>query len=288
LINPAMYKLSAEHAPGISDVTTGNNSVSFVNGKAVVSVPGYAAKPGYDLASGVGTVDAARFVPELARTATNRPPDHDRCWADSDHGALQGGTTAYDFNQDCCPANKGNDRGQQCCPDPDGNYYQAGFATPNGGGNGDGQDPCTDASGGGWPAPVAPGQGSPTGQPHPPVSPGSPCPGGSTTPQRSPTGAATLPATTTATQPAATASGATTSATAGQVPAPATASLVSARPASANPAGATPATGQPSTSTSTSYTHGSGGVAAQANQSLVVPSGVILGSPATVSQLLRK
>jgi len=29
-------------------------------------VPGFSAGPGYDLASGLGTVDAARLIPELA------------------------------------------------------------------------------------------------------------------------------------------------------------------------------------------------------------------------------
>jgi hypothetical protein len=33
---------------------------------APVTVEGYPAVPGYDLVTGVGTVDAARFVPELA------------------------------------------------------------------------------------------------------------------------------------------------------------------------------------------------------------------------------
>jgi hypothetical protein len=32
-------------------------------------VRGFRARPGYDLASGVGTVNALRFVPELARAA---------------------------------------------------------------------------------------------------------------------------------------------------------------------------------------------------------------------------
>jgi hypothetical protein len=32
-------------------------------------VQGFPALPGYDLASGVGTVDAAKFVPELAKAA---------------------------------------------------------------------------------------------------------------------------------------------------------------------------------------------------------------------------
>ncbi|HEY5334594.1 MAG TPA: hypothetical protein VIJ71_01075, partial [Mycobacteriales bacterium] len=39
------------------------------------TVPGYAAGPGYDLATGLGTIDAARFVPALvAATATQHLP----------------------------------------------------------------------------------------------------------------------------------------------------------------------------------------------------------------------
>jgi len=68
LINPALYAMSAAHAPGLVDVTAGNNSVSFLQPN-LITVKGYAAGPGYDLASGVGTVDAAQFVPELAQAA---------------------------------------------------------------------------------------------------------------------------------------------------------------------------------------------------------------------------
>ena len=67
LINPALYAMSAAHARGLVDVTSGNNTVSFPQGGGVQTVTGFAARPGYDLASGVGTVDAAWFVPELAR-----------------------------------------------------------------------------------------------------------------------------------------------------------------------------------------------------------------------------
>ena len=69
LINPALYRLSAEHAPGIVDVTSGNNSVSFSQAGHEYTVQGFRAGRGYDLASGVGTVDAQYFVPELARLA---------------------------------------------------------------------------------------------------------------------------------------------------------------------------------------------------------------------------
>jgi subtilase family serine protease len=66
LINPALYQLAAEHAPGIVPVTSGNNTVSFTQGGRKQTVTGYGARPGYDLATGVGTIDAQYFVPELA------------------------------------------------------------------------------------------------------------------------------------------------------------------------------------------------------------------------------
>ena len=70
LINPALYKMSAfGKAAGIVDVTRGNNTVSFPQGGTLHTVTGFRARPGYDLASGVGTVNAARFVPELAKLA---------------------------------------------------------------------------------------------------------------------------------------------------------------------------------------------------------------------------
>jgi subtilase family serine protease len=72
LINPALYRLSAEHAPGIVDVTSGNNTVSFTQGGKEYTVQGYSATKGYDLASGVGTVNGALFVPELAWAAGRR------------------------------------------------------------------------------------------------------------------------------------------------------------------------------------------------------------------------
>ena len=69
LINPALYTLSAERAPGLVDVTSGSNTVSFTQDNSLVTVKGFNAGPGFDLASGVGTVNAALFVPELARAA---------------------------------------------------------------------------------------------------------------------------------------------------------------------------------------------------------------------------
>ena len=66
LINPALYQLSARSAPGIVGVTSGNNTVSFDQGGSEHTVTGFAARRGYSLAAGVGTVNALYFVPELA------------------------------------------------------------------------------------------------------------------------------------------------------------------------------------------------------------------------------
>jgi subtilase family serine protease len=69
LINPALYKLSAEHAKGILLVTSGNNTVSVAQGGKTVTIHGYSARNGYSLAAGVGTINALLFVPELASAA---------------------------------------------------------------------------------------------------------------------------------------------------------------------------------------------------------------------------
>ena len=69
VINPYLYRLLAQHEPGIVDITTGNNTVSFTQGGKLRTVHGFDAVPGYDLASGVGTVDARFFAFELAAAA---------------------------------------------------------------------------------------------------------------------------------------------------------------------------------------------------------------------------
>jgi subtilase family serine protease len=66
LINPTLYTLSARQAPGIVDVTRGTNTVTFTQGGKTYTVHGFSAGPGYDLASGVGTVNAEDLVYELA------------------------------------------------------------------------------------------------------------------------------------------------------------------------------------------------------------------------------
>jgi subtilase family serine protease len=56
-LNPLLYQMQEGHN-GLVDVTDGNNTFG--------GVTGFNAGPGYDLASGLGTLDAAQFVPALA------------------------------------------------------------------------------------------------------------------------------------------------------------------------------------------------------------------------------
>ena len=69
LINPALYEMSAKGMPGIVPVTSGNNTVAFIQGGKQHTVRGWNARAGYSLAAGVGTVDGLYFVPELAKLA---------------------------------------------------------------------------------------------------------------------------------------------------------------------------------------------------------------------------
>jgi subtilase family serine protease len=61
LLGPRLYEL---HKHSIVDVTTGNNTYGpFTNSDGnTYTVTGYDASRGYDLASGLGTIDATRFV----------------------------------------------------------------------------------------------------------------------------------------------------------------------------------------------------------------------------------
>jgi hypothetical protein len=76
LLNPQLYDLGDRHRSGIVDVTRGNNTVTFTEpstGKTI-TVTGFSATRGYDLASGLGTPDGPRLVAQLAgyRTESRR------------------------------------------------------------------------------------------------------------------------------------------------------------------------------------------------------------------------
>jgi hypothetical protein len=62
LLGPALYSLHGP-ADGLLDVTRGGDSIP--------GMPGWQARPGYDLPTGIGTVGAALpFVTALARAAS--------------------------------------------------------------------------------------------------------------------------------------------------------------------------------------------------------------------------
>ena len=65
-INPVLYGVLGPLGPraGISDVVSGNNSVTDPTTGRVL-VPGFTAGPGFDVASGWGTLNASVFVPAL-------------------------------------------------------------------------------------------------------------------------------------------------------------------------------------------------------------------------------
>ena len=68
-INRALYAMAAAHDRGIFDIRAGNNTQTFFQDGQQFTVPGFGARAGYDLVSGVGSVNAAYFVPELAHLA---------------------------------------------------------------------------------------------------------------------------------------------------------------------------------------------------------------------------
>jgi subtilase family serine protease len=90
-INPVLYGAIGPRgaAAGIADVIKGNNSVTTPDGKTVL-VPGFTAAKGFDVASGWGTINAARFVPSLAAATTAAHQDRAvRAQARDELAALQ-------------------------------------------------------------------------------------------------------------------------------------------------------------------------------------------------------
>jgi subtilase family serine protease len=70
MIDPALYAMEAAHDPGIVPVTTGTTSVFYTTTakKIRVTIPGFSAGAGYNLATGLGTITAPDFVRELVQT----------------------------------------------------------------------------------------------------------------------------------------------------------------------------------------------------------------------------
>jgi len=71
LLNPALYAIGDGSGSGLTDITNGNNTVTFTNSNGVTyTVTGYNATRGYDLASGLGTANP--LLPfQLAAFASN-------------------------------------------------------------------------------------------------------------------------------------------------------------------------------------------------------------------------
>jgi subtilase family serine protease len=65
-LNPRLYAIGSG-GQGIPDITRGNNTVSFKQNGKTVTVQGFAAGKGYDLSSGLGTVDGLGLVASLAQ-----------------------------------------------------------------------------------------------------------------------------------------------------------------------------------------------------------------------------
>jgi subtilase family serine protease len=68
-INADLYKMASIRKSGIVDITRGNNTVTFQQNGTTYTVRGWVAVPGYDLSSGLGTINASVFVPSLAAIA---------------------------------------------------------------------------------------------------------------------------------------------------------------------------------------------------------------------------
>jgi subtilase family serine protease len=69
LINAALYRMAAARDPGIVSIVGGGNTVGFTQNGTHYTVRGWAAGPGYNPVTGLGTVNARYFVPELAAAA---------------------------------------------------------------------------------------------------------------------------------------------------------------------------------------------------------------------------
>ncbi len=72
-INSYIYQLAAVRDRGIVDIVKGTNTVTFSQGGRTHTVQGWNAGPGYDLASGVGTINAHWFVLDLAALIRAHP-----------------------------------------------------------------------------------------------------------------------------------------------------------------------------------------------------------------------
>ena len=72
-VNTKLYSLAVSAPNAFHDVTVGNNMVNPCTPRATTCVPtpiGYAATPGYDLATGLGSLDAFNFITAWSQSAS--------------------------------------------------------------------------------------------------------------------------------------------------------------------------------------------------------------------------
>ena len=72
-LNPALYQLAASSNNAFHDITAGNNFVPCGFPGCVNGYAGYSAGPGYDLTTGLGSIDAANLIAALSSTTTSPP-----------------------------------------------------------------------------------------------------------------------------------------------------------------------------------------------------------------------
>jgi uncharacterized protein (TIGR03437 family) len=70
-INPQLYRLAQAAPTAFHDITTGDNKVPCTQGSpgCLTGTYGYSAGPGYDMVTGLGSVDAYNFVTQFAMAA---------------------------------------------------------------------------------------------------------------------------------------------------------------------------------------------------------------------------
>jgi subtilase family serine protease len=81
LLNPTLYGHATGGRSGLTDITAGNNTVTFENPATdpypgLHTVQGYDAVPGYDLASGLGTPNGAATIADLVPREGHHRGDH--------------------------------------------------------------------------------------------------------------------------------------------------------------------------------------------------------------------
>lgn len=68
-VNPALYSIASSHGSDFHDITDGNNTYLGAD----VTIDGFNAGPGYDVATGLGTPNAAGLISDLVASGGSQP-----------------------------------------------------------------------------------------------------------------------------------------------------------------------------------------------------------------------